>query len=98
MSDTTTEAPAVETPEVETPEAPKEQSVSQKRRAAYSAAETRLREKYADEFRALVTEEATNRGVEYVFRLTEEEKARKQLADLIAKYPNITVPQPLPPA
>jgi hypothetical protein len=96
----TTEAPAVETPEVEQAEAPvKEQSVNQKRRAAYSAAETRLRENHAEEFRTLVTEEATARGVEYVFRLTEEEKAAKQLADLLAKYPGLgqnLPPQPLP--
>ena len=96
MSDTTTEAPAVETPEVETPEAPKEQSVSQKRRAAYSAAETRLREKYADEFKALVNEEAANRGVTYTFRKTEEERAREKYAELLAQFPDLATPQPLP--
>lgn len=66
-----------------------EHSDVQKKRAAYSAAETRLREKYADEFKALVNEEAASRGVTYTFRKTEEERAAATLADLLAKHPNL---------
>jgi hypothetical protein len=57
------------------PPAPEENSETQKRRAAYSAAETRLREAHHDEFRALVAEEAAARGVTYVFRKTDVERA-----------------------
>jgi len=69
---------------------------TQKKRAAYSAAETRLREKYADEFKALVNEEAAARGVTYTFRKTEEERAREQYTELLAKFPDLATPQPLP--
>lgn len=65
------------------------QSDVQKRRAAYSAAETRLREENAARFRELVNEEAEKRGVTYVFRKTEEERAAATLADLLAKHPNL---------
>lgn len=61
----------------------------QKRRAAYSAAETRLREAHHDEFRALVKEEADRRGVTYVFRKTETERAAAQLEQLLADHPEL---------
>jgi hypothetical protein len=61
----------------------------QKRRAAYSAAEARLREAHHDEFRALVKEEADARGVTYVFRKTDEERAAEQLTKLLAEHPNL---------
>lgn len=94
-------APAPEVEETVVEETPvKEPTTAQKRRAAYSAAETRLRERYPDEFKALVNEEAAARGVTYVFRLTEEERAAQQLRELLAKYPGlgeqVTTPQPLP--
>lgn len=60
-----------------------------KRRQAYNAAETRLKDEYKDRFRALVQEEAGKRGVTYEFRKTEEEKAREQYEALLAKYPNL---------
>jgi len=62
---------------------------TQKRRAAYSAAETRLREAHHDEFRALVKEEADKRGVTYVFRKTDEERAAEQMRRLLADHPNL---------
>jgi Zn/Cd-binding protein ZinT len=74
-----------------------EHSEVQKKRAAYSAAETRLREKYAAEFKEMVNEEAAARGVTYTFRKTEEERAAAQLADLLAKHPNLAAQVPAPP-
>lgn len=97
MSEQST-APQTEQPAAE----PKPQSDTQKRRAAYSAAEARLRENHLDEFKALVNEEAASRGVTYVFRMTDEERAAQQLRDLLAKYPGLgqqvdgATPQPLP--
>ena len=73
-----------------------EVSDQQKKRAAWSAAEQRLREKYSDEFKALVNEEAATRGVTYVFRKTEEEKAREQYVKLLAQFPDLATPQALP--
>lgn len=75
-----------------------EVSDTQKKRAAYSAAEQRLREKYADEFKALVNEEAATRGVTYTFRKTEEERAREKYAELLAQFPDLAQqpPQALP--
>lgn len=59
------------------------------KREAYTAAEGRLKQEYADRFKALVTEEAEKRGVEYVFRKTAEEKAREQYEKLLAEYPQL---------
>lgn len=61
----------------------------QKRRAAYSAAEARLREENHDRFRALVKEEADKRGVTYVFRKTEAERAAEALDKLLADHPEL---------
>lgn len=66
-----------------------EQTEAQKRRAAYSAAETRLREAHLDEFKTLVMEEASNRGVTYVFRKTEVERAAEQLRQLLTDHPEL---------
>jgi hypothetical protein len=77
------EAPA-ETP-VEAPA----KTESALRREAYSAAERRLREENKDRFDALVQEEATARGVTYQRRLTEEEKARQKLQELLAAHPGL---------
>ena len=60
------------------------------KRAAYSKATSRLREQYKDEFQALVAEEMGKAGVtDWKPRPTAEEKARKQVADLLAQYPEI---------
>ena len=98
MSDTTpAEVPAVEAPTEEV-------SDTQKKRAAYAAAEQRLREENSDRFKALVNEEAAARGVTYTFRKTEAERAEQTLNDLLAAHPelreriNPQTPQPLPPA
>jgi hypothetical protein len=66
-----------------------EQTEVQKRRAAYSAAEQRLREAHHDEFRALVKEEADKLGVTYVFRKTEAERAEETLNKLLTDHPEL---------
>lgn len=68
---------------------PTEQTEVQKRRAAYSAAESRLREAHLDEFKALVKEEADRLGVTYVFRKTDAERAAEQLDKLLATHPEL---------
>lgn len=65
------------------------------KRQAYNAAEQRLKEKYNLTFRSMVKEEAEKRGVAYEFRKTEEEKAREQYEELLAKYPHLR-DQPAP--
>lgn len=74
------------------PEAPAPQpqpTETELRRQAYTAAVGRLKEAHRDEFRALVQEEAGNRGVTYEFRKTDEEKAAEQVKDLLAKFPHL---------
>lgn len=58
-------------------------------RQAYTAATSRLRDAHRDEFERLYQQEATNRGVEYTPRLTPEQKAEKQLADLLREHPHL---------
>jgi hypothetical protein len=59
------------------------------KREAYSAAESTLRTKYNDEFKQLVKDEATKRGVTYTFRPTPEEKAAAQLEKLYSDFPHL---------
>jgi hypothetical protein len=75
-------------PDVKAEETPAK-TESALRREAYSAAEKRLREENKDRFNALVQEEATARGVTYQRRLTEDEKAEKQLQELLAAHPGL---------
>lgn len=56
---------------------------------ARANAEKLLREKYAEEFKALVQTEATKLGVVYSFRKTKEEKAREQYEALVAEFPHL---------
>lgn len=59
------------------------------RREAYSAAQTRLREENRDAYNRIMAEEMQARGIDWAPRLTEEEKAAKQVADLLAQYPSL---------
>jgi hypothetical protein len=72
----------------ETPAAPKP-SDADLRRQAYNAAEGILREKYRDEFLALVKEQAAKRGVTYEPRKTAKEKAADKMAALLAEFPDL---------
>jgi hypothetical protein len=58
-------------------------------RQAYTAATSRLRDGHRDEFERLYQQEAQNRGVEYTPRLSPEQKAEKELADLLEKHPHL---------
>lgn len=66
-----------------------EKTEAELRRAAYNAAESRLREKYRDEFIGLVKEEATARGVVYEPRKTAVEKAEEKMQALLAEFPDL---------
>lgn len=59
------------------------------RSAAYGAAVKRLREGHRDEFNAMVAEEMKARGVDWRPRLTPEEKAAKQIKQLLAEHPDL---------
>lgn len=94
----TTEQPVVENAEAfeaepETTEAPVEKTEQDLKRESYTAAEARLKAAHLDEFKDLVREEATKRGVTYTFRKTEEEKAREQYEALLAKFPGLASAQ-----
>ena len=66
---------------------PDERTDAEKRRIAYNAAEGLLREKYRDEFVALVKAEAKKLGVEYNPRPAAEEKAEKKMQALLKEFP-----------
>ena len=59
------------------------------RREAYSAAQTRLREEFKSDYNRIMAEEMRKRGIDWSPRLTEEEKAAKQVADLLAQFPSL---------
>lgn len=59
------------------------------RRKAYTNAETALKAKYNEEFRALVTAEATKLGVTYAFRKTKAERAAEQVQNLLNEFPEL---------
>lgn len=71
-----------------TPETDK-RTDAEKRRAAYTAGERRLREAHREEFLGLVKQEAERLGVEYVPRKTEEEKAEEALNALLSAHPGL---------
>lgn len=55
--------------------------------AARSAANRRLREEFAARYRELLIEEHERVGATYRPRLTDEERAEQQVADLFTKFP-----------
>lgn len=58
-------------------------------RQAYGAATARLREAHRDEFDRYQVEEARSLGVEYKPRMNPEQKAEKQLAELLEQFPHL---------
>ena len=58
-------------------------------RQAYTAATSRLRDAHRDEFERLNQQESQNRGVDYTPRLSPEQKAEKELADLLERHPHL---------
>lgn len=61
---------------------------SVKNRARTKAGQ-RLREAHLDEWNALFKEELAAVGIEWEPPLTEEQKAQKQLDELLSKHPNL---------
>jgi transcription initiation factor TFIID subunit TAF12 len=61
------------------------------KRAAYSAATTRLRDQHRDDFNILLREEMARRNVEWAPRPTDQQKAERQVNDLFEKYPELKV-------
>ncbi len=58
-------------------------------RKAYGSATARLREQYRAEFDSLYAQEAKALGVDHTPRLTPEQKAEKELADLLDRHPHL---------
>lgn len=56
---------------------------------ARTAALRRLREAHAEEYNTYLGEEMGARGIEWTPRLTDEQKAAKQVADLLSQYPEL---------
>jgi hypothetical protein len=59
------------------------------KREAYSAATTRLRDEFRQRFNELLIEEMGKRGVNWSPRPTEEQKAEQEVADLLARFPEL---------
>lgn len=56
---------------------------------AYGIATARLRSENKETFDRYYSEAAKDLGVEYTPRLTPEQKAKQEIADLLTKYPNL---------
>jgi hypothetical protein len=66
-----------------------EASLDRTRAKAYAAAEKTLRETHADEFAKMYQAECEKAGIAFRPRLSPIEKARKQIADLQAQFPEL---------
>lgn len=66
-----------------------EKTEAQLKTAAYGKAVARLKEKYQEDFRALVKEEMAKVGVEWSPRLSDEEKAARDIEAIYAKFPGL---------
>jgi hypothetical protein len=66
-----------------------EKNVEALKGQAWTAAARLLREKYQVEWLTLLRQEYAERGLEWNPRKSQEEKDREQLAELIAKYPDL---------
>lgn len=83
-------APTEALPEAEAAEPEVSEADRKKLRAeAYAAGVARLREENRDRFKELVKEEASKRGIEYVFQKTPEEKAAEEMKALLEKFPQL---------
>jgi hypothetical protein len=63
--------------------------VANAKKNAYSAATTQLRQAHQDEFNNLMRAECADRGVEWSPRPTERDRAREQVAQLLATFPDL---------
>lgn len=70
-------------------EAPKKESESQKRNRLRNEAERIVINNHRDEFNEVATDLFAKNGLVFHRRLTEEERAAKEIADLLNKHPNL---------
>lgn len=68
---------------------PSTASDDKKKRQAYSAATTRLRKENPTLWNEVLADEYRKAGIEWKPRLTEEEKAKQQIAELLAAHPSL---------
>lgn len=73
----------------QTQQATPEKSEADLRQQAVGKATTRLKHEYAERFAVLAAEECRKVGVAYKRRLTEEEKAERDLNELIKAHPHL---------
>lgn len=85
-----TAAPVTE-PKVEAPKAeePKVETDQQKKNRLYSEAQRELRNRHTAEFTQIIEAKYAAEGLTYRRRLSEEEKAARQVNDLLAKHPGL---------
>lgn len=90
---TRTKASAEETPAVEevaaAPEEDKKESISQKRNRLRNEAERIIINKYRDEFNKVAENLFAENGLTFHRRLTDEEKAAKEIADRLNQFPEL---------
>lgn len=63
--------------------------VAAKKSRARGRAEARLRDAHRDELFGYIQEEMTKEGVNWQPRLTEEERAERQIEDLLNRHPSL---------
>lgn len=66
-----------------------EEKTTNPKSEARSAAARRLRDAHAEEYNGYLGEEMAARGIEWTPRLTDEQKAAKQVSDLLTQYPGL---------
>ncbi len=73
----------------ETKAVDKPKTHADKKREAYSAAQTTLRKRHLAEFRELCVEEGEKRGIKYEFTPTPEERAAELLRKTLQEFPQL---------
>lgn len=86
--DTVEAAPAAEPTETEEVDVPKETEQQMKNRLR-NEAEREVLNNHRDEFYKVAERKFTENGLEFTRRLTDEEKAKKKLEDLLAEHPGL---------
>lgn len=75
--------------EAKPPAAEKKETVQQLKNRLRNEAEREVLNAHKDEVHRLTKEKYDAHGLEYVRRLTDEEKAEKEIAERLAKFPNL---------
>jgi hypothetical protein len=77
----------IEAPEEE--EVPKDETISQKRNRLRNKAERIIIDRYRDEFNKVATDLFAENGLVFHKRLTDQEKAAKEIADKLNQFPEL---------